>query len=140
MPLAPYFLVYSNPNPSSSHRAGTDILISRCFASSFNVSDEIVVLGFIQRLTLTPGPTSPFLSSVTLINVYLPCGSGTGPSAERAEALAKLTALIIPRQPSSPHRWRLDDLDDGKRPNSMEDRWDKQVSTDLLSGEVCYFF
>jgi hypothetical protein len=90
----------SNPptNPKRilkiSNRAGTDILISRRFASSFFLSDDFVVPGFIQRLTLTPGPTSPFLSSVTLVNVYLPCGSGTGPSTERAEALAKLTATM----------------------------------------------
>ena len=79
--LLPGFRVFANPGR-------TAVLIRESLLVNCTVEERKLDPGYIQSVEVTPtGPNSVFLSSWTILNVYLQCGA-------TAEALSKRTSQI----------------------------------------------
>ena len=95
--LQPHWKVYSNPNPDSLNSAGTDIFVSKTFLRNFRVDHLKVIPGYLQVLHLYPKTDdSLFLTPFTIVNIYLPSGSGNVAQTRRESILRALEGVDTP--------------------------------------------
>ena len=93
------FVRFSNPNPSSDVKGGTDIFIKRDLVSSMAPTHHVIIPGYVQAVSLAPRDEhSAYTASFTMLNVYLPVGewvNGRTNEAERISVIEALTSMTI---------------------------------------------
>ena len=96
-------------NPSKDHSiAGTDILVRKDFAKSFDIDPIIVVPGRIQLLRFTPKGDSPlFNQAFSVMNIYLPSGSGNDVNHLRDSCLTTLCKVECDRLVFAAGDWNM---------------------------------
>ena len=98
---------FSNP-ASNSVLAGTDIFVRKDFAQFFDIKHTLVAPGHIQLLRFTPKGDRPlFNQCFTVMNVYLPSGSGSDFSHFRDSCLTKLCEVESDRYVFAAGDWNM---------------------------------
>ena len=89
---------FPNPNPVSDASAGTDFFLRRETARDTTLTPKIIVPGYVQMVEVEPTGADPvFTSSYTVLNAYIPCGTGSN-EAERISVLEAIKNTPIRTQ------------------------------------------
>jgi exonuclease III len=126
---------FSNP-ASNSALAGTDIFVRKDFAQFFDIKHILVAPGHIQLLRFSPKGDRPlFNQCFTVMNVYLPSGSGSDYSHLRDSCLTKLCEVESDRYVFAAGDWNMTEheSDSAGGDHKATSRSTRQLFTKFLS-------